>query len=76
MLYAVEVSKFNVIKSASVYPVILLGNKTLKILNSKEYLLEKYTDLFIQKFIEPIRLDKFKTIKDIHIYIDCVKILV
>ena len=69
LLYAVEVSKFNVFKSASVYPIILLGNKNIKNTKFKEYLLEKYTDLLIQKFIEPIRLDKFKTIKDFGIKI-------
>lgn len=68
-MYAIEVSKFNVFKTASVYPIILLGNKNIDGQEFKEYLLEKYSDLTSQKFIEPIKLHKFKTFKDFKIKI-------
>lgn len=63
--YSVDVSTFNVFKTASVYPVIILGDKA-KIGNSdfKELLLDKYSDLEIEKFKLPKKLKVHSTVKD------------
>lgn len=47
--YSLDVSSFGVFKTASVYPIILLGSKSLKS-NFEELEIESYSDLLINKF--------------------------
>jgi hypothetical protein len=57
LLYSVDVSSFNVFKSASVYPIIILGlNKNTVVKEFKELLLEKYEDLSLRDFKLPTKL--------------------
>lgn len=67
--YSVDVSTFNVFKNTSVYPIIVLGNKTISQSKLQEFLLEKYTDLEIKKFKKPLKLKNHKTFKDFSIKI-------
>lgn len=63
--YSVDVSTFNVFKTASVYPVIILGDNSKKgNANFKELLLDKYSDLEIEKFKLPKKLKEHSTVKD------------
>ncbi len=63
--YSVDVSTFNVFKTASVYPIIILGDNTKKgNPNFKELLLDKYSDLELEKFKLPKKLKEHSTIKD------------
>ena len=69
LIKSINVSNFGVFKGTSVYPIILFGNKIDKN-NFNEFLLEKYTDLELRKFIEPKELKSFDSLKDFSIQIN------
>lgn len=63
--YSVDVSTFNVFKTASVYPIIVFGDNSKKgNADFKELLLDKYSDLEIERFKLPKKLKEHSTIKD------------
>ena len=62
--YSIDVSSFNVFKTASVYPIIIFGNKG-EDSEFKEYLLENYSDLLLKNFSERTHLKIDSTINSI-----------
>lgn len=63
--YSVDVSTFKVFKTASVYPIIILGNNSKQDSTEfQEYLLDRYNDLEIKKFKIPKKLKQHSTIID------------
>ncbi len=65
--YSIDVSTFNVFENASVYPIIILGNKYNSDTNFQEYLLEQYTDLEKRIYKLPVKLKKHSLIKDFNL---------
>jgi len=66
---ALDVSSFNVFENTSVYPIVIVGNKSNFSIEFKEYLLDNYTDLKKRIFKEPLKLSEHKQIKDFNIKI-------
>ena len=62
--FSVDVSTFKVFESASVYPVVIVGDKSQTTSSFTEYLLEQYTDLEKRHYTEPLKLEKHSLIKD------------
>ena len=58
----IDVSKYGVFDSTGVYPIILLGNKTLKLFN--EYEITSLSDLENNRLVKKAELKEFKTFKD------------
>ncbi len=62
--YSIDVSSFNVFKTASVYPIIIFGDKW-KSSDFKEYLLDNYSDLLSKNFKERTHLSIDSTINSV-----------
>lgn len=65
LLYSVDVSSFNVFKTASVYPIIILGlNGSTSSTKFQELLLERYEDLSRNDFKLPTKLPQHDHFSD------------
>lgn len=70
LLYSVDVSSFNVFKTASVYPIIILGqNDENSEFSFEEFLLDRFSDLIEKKFKVPHKLKQYTTFKEVGIKI-------
>lgn len=60
---SINVSKFNVFEGLGVYPIIIQGNNSKKSI-FQEYMLENYHDLLLRRFVKPVELINYKTLKE------------